>query len=137
MLIPFQARAQMRTQRLVLICAIFILSGCEQLGLDDGTKAAAAKEADGKAIGGACRHSGRALEDCYILNPKALKAAVFAGWRDMDGYMRENKIENATPTAATKAEESKATETKSHDTKAAEDQPAEANTSDKNKPAKH
>jgi hypothetical protein len=61
---------------------------------------AAAREADGKAIGGACRHAGRAIEDCYALNKKAEKAAVFAGWRDMNDYMRENKIEPVTPVLA-------------------------------------
>ena len=54
--------------------------------------------ADGQAIGSACRHAGRALEDCFVLNPKAQRAAVFAGWREMDEYMRENKIEAVAPT---------------------------------------
>ena len=31
--------------------------------------------ADGKAIGGACRHAGRAIEDCYVLNKRAERAA--------------------------------------------------------------
>jgi hypothetical protein len=53
----------------------------------------AQRDAEAKAIGGACRHALRGLEDCYTLNPKAAKASVFAGWKDMDGYMRENKIE--------------------------------------------
>jgi hypothetical protein len=84
-----------------LICCALLLAACEQLGIEDPAKvaaaAAAAKEAEGKAVGSACRQTGRALEDCYALNPKAQKSAVFAGWRDMDGYMRENKIENAIP----------------------------------------
>jgi len=74
-----------------------LLCGCEIPGMDDGEKIAAAKEAEGKAIGGACRHSGRALEDCYVMNPKAQKAAIYTGWRDMDAYMRENKIDAVTP----------------------------------------
>jgi len=73
------------------------LSACEQLGIDDPAKVAAAKEAEGKAIGSACRHAMRAIEDCYILNPKAQKAAVYAGWREMDEYMRENKLEGVVP----------------------------------------
>jgi len=73
------------------------LSACEQLGIDDPAKVAAAKEAEGKAIGSACRHAMRAIEDCYVLNPKAQKAAVYAGWREMDEYMRENKLEGVTP----------------------------------------
>ncbi len=84
-----------------LICCALLLAACEQLGIEDPAKvaaaAAAAKEAEGKAVGGACRQIGRPLEDCYALNPKALKSAVFAGWRDMDGYMRDNKIENSIP----------------------------------------
>ncbi len=82
---------------LFLLTASFLLSGCDPFGLDEQAKAAAAKDAEGRAVGSACRHSGRSLEDCYMLNPKALKAAVFAGWRDMDTYMRENKIEVVPP----------------------------------------
>jgi hypothetical protein len=81
---------------LVLMFAI-ALGGCEIPGMEDSAKIAEAKEADGKAIGGACRHSGRALEDCYVMNPKAVKAAVYAGWRDMDAYMRENNIRAVVP----------------------------------------
>ncbi len=40
---------------------------------------------------------GRALEDCYALNRKADRAAVFAGWREMNDYMRENKIDAVAP----------------------------------------
>lgn len=73
------------------------LSACEQLGIDDPAKVAAAKEAEGKAVGSACRHAMRAIEDCYVLNPKAQKAAVYTGWREMDEYMRENKLEGIAP----------------------------------------
>ena len=54
----------------------------------------------GRAIGGACRHAGRAIEDCYALNKKADRAAVFAGWREMNDYMRENKIDSVAPQLA-------------------------------------
>lgn len=74
-----------------------LLSGCDMLGIDTPEKVAAVKEADGKAIGGACRHAGRAIEDCYTLNRKADKAAVFAGWREMNDYMRENKLDAIAP----------------------------------------
>ena len=70
-----------------------MLAGCELLGIESPEKVAASREAEGKAIGGACRHAGRAIEDCYVLNKRADKAAMFAGWRDMNDYMRENKIE--------------------------------------------
>lgn len=73
------------------------LAGCEWLGIDDPAKLAAAKEAEGKAVGSACRHAQRAIEDCYTLNPKAHKAAVFSGWKEMDEYMRENKLEGIAP----------------------------------------
>ena len=73
------------------------LAGCDQLGIESPEKIAAARTAEGAAVGGACRHAGRAIEDCYMLNKKADKAAVFAGWRDMNDYMRENKIEPVSP----------------------------------------
>ena len=77
--------------------AATLLVGCDMLGIETPEKVAAAREADGRAIGGACRHAGRAIEDCYALNKRADRAAIFAGWRDMNDYMRENKIEAVTP----------------------------------------
>lgn len=77
---------------LFLLCSL-PLAGCDQLGIETPAKLEATREAEGRAVGGACRHSGRALEDCYTLNPKAHKAAVYSGWRDMDAYMRENSID--------------------------------------------
>lgn len=77
--------------------ATLLLGGCDLLGLEDSARVAAAREAEGKAVGGACRHSGRALEDCYLMNPKAQKAAIYAGWRDMDSYMRDNNIQVVRP----------------------------------------
>ena len=81
----------------VLLLLALALTGCEQLGFDDPAKAAAIREAEGKAIGSACRQSGRALEDCYSLYSKASKAAIFSGWRDMDAYMRENNLQEVLP----------------------------------------
>lgn len=77
---------------LLVLFGGLLAAGCEQLGIEDPAKIEAAREAEGRAVGGACRHSGRALEDCYKLNAKASKAAIYAGWRDMDAYMRENNI---------------------------------------------
>jgi hypothetical protein len=74
-----------------------LLTGCDQLGIETPAVANARKDADSKAIGGACRHAGRAIEDCYTLNKKADKAAMYAGWREMNEYMRENKIEPVLP----------------------------------------
>lgn len=57
----------------------------------------AQREAEAKAIGSACRHGLRSIEDCYSLNEKASKAAIFSGWKEMDSYMRENKIDGIAP----------------------------------------
>lgn len=73
------------------------LASCDMLGIDTPAKQAQRREAEGKAIGAACRHTLRSLEDCYASNPKASKAAIFAGWREMDEYMRENDIPPAAP----------------------------------------
>jgi hypothetical protein len=83
------------------------LAGCDMLGIESAEKVAAAREADGKAIGGACRHAGRAIEDCFAIYRKAERAAVFAGWRDMNDYMRENKIEPVAPQLAAQAAEAR------------------------------
>jgi hypothetical protein len=80
----------------LLVAAVWLV-GCDQLGIESPAAENARREAEGKAIGGACRHAARALEDCYQMNRKADKAAVFAGWREMNDYMRENKIEPVTP----------------------------------------
>lgn len=89
--------------RLVPLLAAGLLGGCDLLGIESVEKIAAAREADGKAIGGACRHAGRAIEDCYAIYRKADRASVFAGWRDMNDYMRENKIEPVMPQLAAQA----------------------------------
>ncbi|HLA35561.1 MAG TPA: hypothetical protein VJ001_11915 [Rhodocyclaceae bacterium] len=82
---------------LTLIPLLSSLAGCEQLGLETPAQSAVRMEAEGRAIGSSCRQAGRALEDCYQINPTAPKAAIFAGWREMDAYMRENKLEEVTP----------------------------------------
>lgn len=87
----------MRPALALLTCSLLLLGACEPLGIPDPAKEAAAKEAEGKAIGSACRHAMRAIEDCYTLNPRAQKAAVYQGWREMDEYMRENKLEGVAP----------------------------------------
>jgi hypothetical protein len=87
---------------LAVSLAAALLGGCDMLGIETPEKVAAAREAEGKAVGGACRHAGRAIEDCYALNKRVEKAAIFAGWRDMNDYMRENKIEPVPPQIAGK-----------------------------------
>lgn len=99
------------------------LAACDLLGLNDDARIAAAREAEGRAVGGACRHSGRALEECYGMNPKTSKAAIFAGWRDMDGYMRENNIQIVSPEGAEEPQPAKAGPAADQAPKAAEAQP--------------
>lgn len=82
---------------LSIISVAALLGGCERLGIPDPSKAAAQTEAEGKAIGSACRHAGRAIEDCFTLNQSASKASVFAGWKEMNDYMAENKISEVAP----------------------------------------
>jgi hypothetical protein len=93
---------------LVGLAGLLMLSGCDQLGIESASAIAAQRENEGKAIGGACRHAGRAIEDCYVLNRKADKAAVFAGWREMNDYMRENKIDPVAPQLTAPTEIAKA-----------------------------
>lgn len=81
-------------KNLLIVLAALLLSACDLLGLGPDPKIAQ-KEAEAKAIGGACRHGLRSIEDCYTLNKGITKAAIFDGWREMDAYMRENKIEGA------------------------------------------
>jgi hypothetical protein len=125
----------MRIIPLLSLCG-FLLAGCDQLGLETPAQLAAVKEAEGRAVGGACRHSGRALEDCYTLNPKAQKAAVFTGWRDMDAYMRENSIE-VVPSVVPKADTTKKKKEKAAEGESAEksdDKPAAKEAHSHNEP---
>ncbi len=74
------------------VMTVLWLSACDMLGLGPDPKIIQ-REAEAKAIGGACRYGMRGIEDCYTLNKGINKAAIFDGWREMDVYMRENKIE--------------------------------------------
>ncbi|CAM5790998.1 putative protein OS=Rhizobacter sp. Root404 OX=1736528 GN=ASC76_23575 PE=4 SV=1 [Rhizobacter fulvus] len=118
--------AMPRRALIAILLASSVLAGCDMLGgalgIESPEKVAAAREADGKAIGGACRHAGRAIEDCYALNKKAEKAAVFAGWRDMNDYMRENKIDPVPPQLVTQVAGAKAAVVETED--AGRDAPA-------------
>ncbi|MFZ6721832.1 hypothetical protein [Undibacterium sp. Ji49W] len=84
----------------ISLLLLISLSACDRLGLPDPARDAAAKESDARATGSACRHAGRAIEDCYALNPDAARAAVYAGWKEMNDYMRENKIDVVKPELA-------------------------------------
>ena len=84
------------TAAALTLIASLLLSGCDLEALLADPKLAQ-READAKAVGGACRHGLRSIEDCYSLNEKSPRAAIFAGWKDMDQYMRDNKIEGVVP----------------------------------------
>ena len=92
------------TSLCTLLVPLALLAGCELMGGEPAESVAARKEAEGRAVGGACRHAGRAIEDCFALNKRVDKAAVFAGWRDMNDYMRENKIDAVAPQGTPPAE---------------------------------
>jgi hypothetical protein len=116
--------AMLAIARCAAILFSLALVGCDLLGLPDPAKEAAVAIAEGKAVDGACRHARRALEDCYTLNPKAQKAGVFTGWKEMHDYMREHKIDvvepriprDVPPTKAKIRADAKTAEPKSADT---------------------
>ncbi len=89
-------------KRISLIAILLLtLAGCDQvnqkLGLEDPAKKEAAQQAEGKAVGSACRQSGRAIEDCYSIYSWLPKASIYEGWKEMDAYMRENQLETVAP----------------------------------------
>lgn len=90
-----------RSITLLFLALVLNLAACDQIqqkmGFEDLAAKEARLEAEGKAVGGGCRHSGRAIEDCYSIYNWLPKAPVFAGWRDMDAYMRDNKLETIEP----------------------------------------
>ncbi len=109
---------------LLSMALLTTLAGCDKLETMLADPKIAQRIADSKAIGSACRYGMRSIEDCYAKNEKASKAAIFDGWKEMDQYMRDNKIDGVpskieTPVAA--AEEiidEKAAESGSKDSKA-------------------
>jgi hypothetical protein len=104
-----------------LLAAALLLAGCDQLGIPNPAVEAAKREADGKAIGAGCRHAARSVENCYETNKRADRAAIFAGWREMNDYMRENNIEAmpAPPPVAQAPEDEAAAEPAAKSTKSA------------------
>lgn len=86
--------------RLLVAWLAMGLAGCDYIGLQPVSTLEAKKEAEGRAIGGACRQAGRALEDCYTFNPQMPKAAIFLGWRDMNDYMMQNNLSVIRPEVA-------------------------------------
>ena len=84
-----------RTLSVIVATTTLWLTGCDQLGIESAADVAARREADGRAVGAGCRHAARSVEDCYANNKRADKAAVFAGWKEMNDYMRENNMASA------------------------------------------
>jgi hypothetical protein len=99
----------MTSFRLVLLL-LPLLAACDQLKERAGIHDPVKLEAEGKAIGAACRLSGRSLETCYGDNEDAVKAAVFAGWKEMNEYMLKNNMKEmpAEPTGGHAGEAGKA-----------------------------
>lgn len=91
----------------MLVACVLLLPGCDQLSERAGFPDPVRLEAEGKAIGGACRHAGRGLEDCYRLNKDASKPAIYAGWKEMNEYMVKNNMQSVTPTIPPEALEPK------------------------------
>jgi hypothetical protein len=133
----WRAVSAAQSVRAGLFCLCVSLAGCDQLGIETPLKAAERQQAEAKAIGSACRHAMRAIEDCYTLNPKADKSAVFAGWREMDEYMRENKLEGIAPVVPRPAPQaaSKASAPAPEDAED-DDTPSKAEKGDKSEKAK-
>lgn len=120
----------------LMLLAALALAGCERLGIETPELQAQRKEAEGKAIGAACRHAARAIEDCYALNKKADKAAMFAGWREMNDYMRENQIEPVAPQLAHAEPPAKAASAAEEGGEGAADKHGDAHADKADKPAK-
>lgn len=77
---------------LLLLPLVFSLSGCNWFNHVTGLS----KDSD-KAIGAACRQTGRSLEECYLRNPDADRAQVFSGWREMHEYMVKQQLPTMSP----------------------------------------
>ncbi len=71
---------------------LVLLAGCNWVNNVSGLS----KEAH-KALGAACRQTGRSLEECFKRNPDADTAAIYAGWREMNEYMAKNKLDTMEP----------------------------------------
>jgi hypothetical protein len=86
----------MKPTALLFLATTTLLGACDQisqeLGLEDTQRKELKADAEGKAVGSACRQSGRAIEDCYSLYQWLPKSSIFAGWREMNDYMQANNL---------------------------------------------
>lgn len=77
-----------------------LLSACgdQVAAILEGKEARAERyHEEGKAVGNACRHAGRAIEDCYTIYNWLPRSGIFEGWREMDKYMRKYSLETVKP----------------------------------------
>ncbi len=82
--------------RAVLIAGlVFGLSGCDYVSKLMAPKSPEEQRDEGIALGAGCRQAGQTLEDCYVRNPKSLKAGIYTGWKEMHEYMAAMHIETA------------------------------------------
>lgn len=77
---------------LLLLPLVLSLAGCNWFNHVTGLS----KDSD-KAVGAACRQTGRSLEECYLRNPDADRAQVFSGWREMHEYMVKQHLPTMAP----------------------------------------
>lgn len=92
-------------KRVLLVLPFLLLAGCDQMKERMGLHDPAKQEAEGKAVGAACRNAGQGLEDCYRMNPETGKAAIYAGWKEMNEYMAKNNMQVIPPQGPAKVEE--------------------------------
>ena len=88
---------KIRTLAALLLCATS-LTGCLKGILPDPDGDAKRVEDEAAATGAACRQAGRSLEQCFTRNDGLNRNGALRGWRDMDDYMRQNKIDPQPPT---------------------------------------
>ncbi|MFL9925483.1 hypothetical protein PQR62_14485 [Herbaspirillum lusitanum] len=95
----FQVRTLNTLSKLALILGVSLsLSACDYISSFSKPKQTPEEaRAEGIALGAGCRQAGQTLEDCYQRNPDALKAGIFAGWKDMHEYMAAKNIQTVTP----------------------------------------
>lgn len=96
---PSTAAARNRSIKLLAVLGLTLaLSACDYVASFSKPKQTPEEaKAEGIALGAGCRQAGQSLEDCYQRNPDALKAGIFAGWKDMHEYMAAKNIQTVVP----------------------------------------
>lgn len=106
-------------KKILVISILLSLGSCGVV--EEWTGGAALTPQDSQALGASCRQTGRSLEECFKRNPKADKANIYIGWKEMNEYMAANNLKTLEPlpdgpteaelkAAAAKAEKAKAEE---------------------------